>query len=239
MSTPPELEVNLMMKSLFRSDGPVYPDRGQQLLALSGVAAPMLFTLLVIVSSLLRSDYSHLSHTISGLGESGAPNAWIQNVNFVMLGVLTVAFGIGLHRGINGSSRSKTGPVLIVLFGSIGLIGSALFPADPGGTAVTTVGNLHNLASTIGFPSVIAAMWVLGTRMRQDERWRGYVTYSRVNSLVAFSLFLLLGAVFSGAIPSLEVVTGLLQRIFVASIFSWMIMIGLRLLRLRRGSTQV
>lgn len=204
----------------------------QRLFALSGVVGPLLFTILVIVSSLLQPDYSHMTHTISGLGETGAPNAWIQNLNFVLMGVLTVAFGIGAHEGINNGRGSLLGPALIVLFGSVGLIGSGLFPADPGGTAVTTIGKLHRAASTIGFPAILAAMWIMGARLSKDGRWRGYDTYSRINSLVALLLFVLFGAVISGAITPLGTIAGLLQRLLVFTIFSWMMVIAIRLLRL-------
>ena len=69
------------------------------LLAISGIVAPILFALAVIVLGFVREGYSHISQTISDLGEIGSPNMAGQNVNFILTGLLIVAFSFGLYRG--------------------------------------------------------------------------------------------------------------------------------------------
>ena len=94
-----------------------------RLLALCGIVAPISFTTVVVVLGSIQPGYSHLSQTISSLGDIGAPNAAIQNINFVVTGMLTLAFALGLQRGIGDGKGSKVGPALVALWG-MGLIAS-------------------------------------------------------------------------------------------------------------------
>lgn len=108
------------------------PDRNQILLASSGVLGPILFTAIVIILGFLHPGYSHASQAVSELGAVGAPNAAAQAVNFLLLGLLTLAFAVGLHRGIGGGEGSKGGPALLAAFAISGGFGSAAFPCDLG-----------------------------------------------------------------------------------------------------------
>ena len=78
----------------------------QKIFALCGIVAPILFTLLVIVGSLLRPDYSQIYNFVSDLGVG--QYAIIQNVNFVIFGLLS----IGLALGLRGSLPSPQGRAL-------------------------------------------------------------------------------------------------------------------------------
>jgi hypothetical membrane protein len=69
------------------------------LLAVCGMAAPILFALAVIVFGFLREGYSHISQAMSDLGEIRSPNLAGQNVNFILTGLLILAFSFGLYRG--------------------------------------------------------------------------------------------------------------------------------------------
>ena len=73
--------------------------RNLELLALGGIVAPVLFTILVAVESLLRPGYDQITQQISELGANDTPNAILQNVNFLVTGSLIIAFGFGLYRG--------------------------------------------------------------------------------------------------------------------------------------------
>ena len=84
-------------------------DRVQAVLAFSGVAAPVLFAIAVVILAALRTDYSHLSGTLSGLGAVGAPNAAFFTAAAVVFGALLVAFAVGLHRGIGEGKGSRVG----------------------------------------------------------------------------------------------------------------------------------
>jgi hypothetical membrane protein len=65
-------------------------------LAVAGIAAPILFTALVVIQGLLQPDYSHIVMPISALAVW--PYGWIQNANFYVFGSLMTATAIGRHR---------------------------------------------------------------------------------------------------------------------------------------------
>ena len=64
-------------------------------LASAGIAAPVIFTVVAIVHSLLREDHSLVALPIRALVVE--PSGWVQDVNFVICGVLFLAYPIGLH----------------------------------------------------------------------------------------------------------------------------------------------
>ena len=97
--------MNVMHTAQRRSQGPVggdlenRPARRIALLAWAGIIGPVLFTVMFLAQDAFRIDeYSPLAEPVSAL-EAG-PNGWIQQVNFVVFGVLTVAFAVGLHLGV-------------------------------------------------------------------------------------------------------------------------------------------
>jgi len=97
-----------------------------RVLAVCGIIGPVLFTGLVVIISYLRPGYSHMSQAISELGEVGAPNAIVQDTNFILVGLLIIAFSFGLHRGISEGRGSKVGPALVIIFGAVAVYGIIL-----------------------------------------------------------------------------------------------------------------
>ena len=76
--------------------------------AMAGIAGPVLFTLgFLAQEQLRRGEYDPLSELVSAL-EAGT-HGWIQQVNFVVLGVLTMIFAVGLHRGLAPAARGSSG----------------------------------------------------------------------------------------------------------------------------------
>ncbi|MGZ7160986.1 MAG: DUF998 domain-containing protein, partial [Methanobacterium sp.] len=72
----------------------VQDQKRQRILALCGIVAPILFTLLVIVESLFRPGYSQIFNDVSDLGLG--QYSIIQNINFIVFGLLSLGFAIGL-----------------------------------------------------------------------------------------------------------------------------------------------
>lgn len=195
------------------------PVNNLRLLAICGVIVPILFTIIVIILGLLRPGYSHVSQAISELGEVGAPNAAVQDANFVVFGLLVIAFAVGLHRGIGDGRGSKIGPALVGSFGAVGAIGAGIFPLPS---------PLHVPVSLIGFISLIIATLVISRRLKQDARWQSYRSYSLITGGIALALFVAL--VFGGSNDSPYF--GALQRIFLTPLFLWVELMAIHLLRL-------
>lgn len=77
-------------------------NRTVRLLALGGVAGPLLFVPIVVAGGLLYDGYSHAGQAISELGGEGAEYAALQNFNFIMIGVLVLGFSWALARVLGG-----------------------------------------------------------------------------------------------------------------------------------------
>jgi hypothetical protein len=131
------------------------------------VIAGPLFVLVFLIEGAITPDYDPQRHPVSSLALG--PFGWTQTLNFMVVGLLTLAFTLGLVR-LPGA-RHKVGGSWSVS-GGVGLIGAGAFLTDPvsgypPGTPpmpveATTSGALHDLSS-------VAAFFALGAASR--PRW--------------------------------------------------------------------
>src|SRR5260370_36925013 len=92
-------------------------NRSAQLCALAGIVGPIFFVLMFTIDGWLSPDYSPLRQTVSSLGAT-EPNAWIQNSNFVVFGLLLLAFAVGFSRqmrAVLSREALRTSTLLLVL----------------------------------------------------------------------------------------------------------------------------
>jgi hypothetical protein len=149
-----------------------------------GVVAGPLFLAVALLQALTRQGFDLGRHPLSllSLGELG----WIQIANFVVAGLLTVAFAVGLRRVLHPSRGSTWGPLLVGAYG-VGLVGGGVFLADagagfpPGAPAgapeqLSWHGILHDASHLLAFLSLIAACFVLARRFAALGQ-RGWATY--------------------------------------------------------------
>jgi hypothetical membrane protein len=199
--------------------------------AWAGVVGSVLFTGTYMVQEVLRRDeYSPMAEPVSAL-EAG-PNGWVQQANFVVFGVLTLAFAVGLHRGIRPSRRGLVGPALLFVSG-IGLLLAAAFPLREDAAGVTYDPGGHFVAGLVFFLSSAVGLVAVSRRLTGDPRWWGIATYTRWCGLLALAGFVLLGALAMPDDAPLHEWAGLAQRIVIlAVLFPARIVLSLRLLRL-------
>ena len=199
------------------------------------MAGPILFATVIAVFGFVRDDYSHVKHHISQLGATGAPQAWVQNVNFVVTGLLIIAFAIGLYRAVGTGKAGKIGSALIVLVG-VGAAGPGLFPEDmiPVPPEPTFSDSMHNMFSLLAFLAVIIAVIILSRSLPRDDVWQRYRPYSLITGIGAFALLVLAGlsGPEEGGVSALEPWTGLLQRLFVGVWLLWIEVMAIKLFRL-------
>ncbi len=197
--------------------------RALRLAARGGVVGPLLFVALVVVGGVLYDGYSHVGQTISELGGEGAEFALLQNVNFIVLGVLVIGFAWALARTLG---PPHTGAVLVAVFGFSSAMLNGLLPCDLGCQGSTTVGLLHNVFGTVGFVAGVGAMFVLARRWRTEPGWRSHVPFTRTMAATA-----LVGLLAFIAVEAAEVRTyaGLVQRVFVLALLGWIAGTAVRL----------
>jgi len=201
-------------------------------LAAAGIVGPVLFVVVALVQSLLHPDYSHVALPISAL--AAWPGGWVQNVNFVVFGLLMTAYAVGLHLGVRPSRAGMIGLALLVLSG-VGLIIAGFFPwRDAGGDFVVPVG--HLVGAFLAFLGAGTGLIVISRRMAADPRWRSVATYALASGIAIVVLFV---ATFALVIPPgapLQEWGGLLQRLTIAVWFPCLIVLALRLLRVARAT---
>ena len=205
------------------------PPRWTKLLAWAGIIGPVLFTLAFMGQELLRrGEYSPVAEPVSAL-EAG-PNGWIQQANFVVFGLLTIAFAVGLHLGV----RPRFGilaPALVGISG-LGLLLAAVFPLRQDAAGVTYDPGGHVVAGVMFFLSSALALIVVSRRLVGDPRWRSIAGYSLGAGLAALIGFFAMGLLVMPDDAPLHDVAGLAQRaLILVVLFPARVVISIRLLQ--------
>ncbi|MDF5751427.1 DUF998 domain-containing protein [Spongiactinospora sp. TRM90649] len=152
---------------------------------LCGLATGPLFLVSVLIQGATRDGYDPTRHPVSSLalGEHG----WMQTATFLIAGLLTAAFAIGLRRTLPRGTVRLWGPLLIGSWG-IGLIGAGLLSTDPvsgypPGTPNllpaygSTHAALHDGVSLVTFVAITTVCMTFTRRFVLDRRW-GWALYT-------------------------------------------------------------
>ncbi len=194
----------------------------QRIFALCGIIAPILFTVLVIVESLLRPGYSQIFNDISDLGIG--TYSIIQNINFIVFGLLSIGFAIGL--GDNLKYRAgKAVKWLVIIFGlCIMLAGVTLFLAPSDVVYAKNVIS-HGLVSAVAFLVIIVAQFLtwLSLRGSSDVIWGRYRIYSLISGLLSILTLIFL------SYTQFSSFHGASERLFIAVWMIWIFITGLKL----------
>lgn len=192
----------------------------RSLLGWGAVAGPV-YVLVSVGQGLTRDGYDLTRHQWSLLenGDLG----WLQVTNFVLTGLMLVAFAVGLHRALAGGRGSRWAPRLTAVFG-VSLVAAGIFRADPalgfpvgtpdGVAEVTAHGVAHFAAAGVGFTAIAAACFVLARRFAAEGD-RRLTVFSRATGIVFLGGFL---CVASGGG---SVVANLLFTAAVVLVFAW------------------
>ncbi|UKY47515.1 DUF998 domain-containing protein [Streptomyces inhibens] len=217
------------------------PSAGLRPLLICGVAGGPLFTVAYLAEGSTRAHYNAWRHPLSSLalGDHG----WTQTLNFIVAGLLALAFAVGLRRALRPSGGSIWGPMFIGLW-AIGLIGAGIFLADPvrgypPGTPdrlpnPTAYGALHDLVSLAGFVALTAACFAF-TRYFARSGERGWALYSAVTGFAFAVTMGLSSAAFDSAAGDLADLGGLIQRIALTVGWTWQVLLALHLWRAAPG----
>jgi hypothetical membrane protein len=202
-----------------------------------GVIAGPLFTVAWALEGATRAGYDPLRHPVSTL-ELG-PLGWTQTVNFIVAGLLTLAFAVGLWRAQPPRGGSTWGPLLVGAF-AVGLVGAGIFVTDPVSgyppgtpsrfdTYSSVHAALHDLFSIPTFLGLPIGCIVFARRF---AAWgdRGWAIYSLATGVV-FTVGFVLYGVGVAQTESLVALGGLFQRITITSGWAWLTLLAVHLLR--------
>ena len=191
----------------------------------------------MIVAEVLQDGYNLRRDYISELAALDARHAWIMIAGFLVLGVGTVALGIGLAGALDGR-LGRIGSILVALAG-VGIIVAGLARVDCRSGLAACAARIdagdvswhsatHELVSLLVYIVLVAAPLVIARAFSGDAAWRDLSAYSITTGVVGLVLMVLL---FSGVAGSWN---GVVQRVFVTVLLLWIAILGARLIRLSR-----
>lgn len=189
------------------------------------MAAPLLYSAVVILGGVLTPDYSHVNQAISELTATGAIRRSQLEPGFAIYNVLVVVFALGLFMRTRRWGRMfRWGSVVVGLTGFLGLI-SWPFPMDAVGAPATPAGIAHLVTAGLLSIGTMAAMLLLGLGWRRRPE-------GKVRSLLTL---LALAAVFvSGLLAAIAAAQGwpamgFYERITIGIFLAWMFLTALDL----------
>ncbi len=215
-----------------------------EFLLFCGVIGPPLFFAVLLIEGATRPGYSAWRTDGSYLALSN--QGWEQIANFIVFGLLCIAFAVGLRRIWRTGRASVWGPRLVGLFG-LGLLIAGVFVTDPGGgyppgapingSPQTWHGWVHGINGLLLFNVVLpAACFVLARRFAADSQNRRWATYSWMTGALILLISLPLGTI---GVPIAEnagfpVLDGLIQRVEIFIGWAWLALVALQLWRQER-----
>ena len=182
-----------------------------------------------LVQVLTREGFDLTRHPLSllSLGDRG----WVQIANFIVAGVLMLAFAVGARRSLRGGPGRVWAPVLFALYG-VGLVLGGAFTADPAlgfpagtpdgyPTEWTFHGAVHAFAAPLAFLALVAVTFVVARRLS----WEGHRSAAAWSRVIGVACLLL--CIPFGPAASVRLFVG------VALGFAWITAYAISLLRER------
>jgi Protein of unknown function (DUF998) len=156
-----------------------------------GAAAGPLFTSVSLVQVLTRDGFDLGRHPLSllSLGDLG----WVQMANFVVSGLLSLAFAVGLRRSPEPGWAGRWGPWLYAGFG-LGMVVGGAFPTDPSDGFPPGIPEgsgswhslVHDIAAGVALDLALVSCLLLARRFRRAHQsgWASYSLLTGVAGLV-------------------------------------------------------
>lgn len=195
----------------------------------AGAIAGPLFVVVALAQVATRAGFDLMRHPLSllSLGDGG----WVQVANFIVAGVLMLAFALGVGRSLAAGPGRRAAPILFAIYG-VGLVLGGAFTADPAlgfpagapegyPTEWTFHGTVHAFAPPLAFLAFVVVTFVVARRLAWQGN-RAAAAWSRVIGIVCLLLCQPLAPV-----PSLSLFLG------VALAFAWITGYAVSLLRSR------
>lgn len=161
-----------------------------------GPAAAVLFHGLVLMQALARPEYEPLRHPLSLLAVGA--QGWVQTMNFILSGLLLIAFAAGVRRSAPVGATTIAAPLLLALYGC-GMVMAGIFPSDPidgfplGARQPATMSadaSLHGMGFLVAQVSLVLVCVVFAWRFARlgSSRWSLYCMATAALTPAAASL---------------------------------------------------
>ena len=201
--------------------GPLIPVRARQAGAVV-LLASLQFIVAMIVVQLKYPGYSDLTNYISDLGGHHSPWAIVFDASAIVLGLLTLLGAYLLLSAFNRRLSRILGLGFLAIAG-VGAILVGVFPEY----STALGGHAHTIAADLAFIASGLALINLPGAMLRDTRWEGYRAFTFLMGIITLLAIVLFATGKWGPLGP-----GGLERIVVAPVLLWAIVIGIHLLSL-------
>ena len=140
-----------------------------------GLIGPLIFLVVYFTFGQVSPNFDMLRQPIGRL--ELVDYGWIQSANFIVFGLFTCAFAMGLRIELQSGFGVDLIPVFHILT-ALGMITLGVFIHEPA----------HTYASILMLIPLIASFLLFARRFAGDPRWKGWAFYSR---LCAFTIVIL------------------------------------------------
>lgn len=191
-------------------------------LATVTLAATTYFATAVIVLHFVSPDFDPVRYTTSfyARGSFGL----LMSSAFLAMSIATFALIVGLGKGVVAEARTRTGLVLLGVWG-VGVLIAMLFPIGMDDSPPTLSNSVHRINGPVVFLALSLGALLISLRLNNDKAW---LTLS--GSTVVLSLVMLAGFVGFAVDMNLGAgYAGLVQRIVLVAVVTWYVLLALRL----------
>jgi hypothetical protein len=169
------------------------------LLVACGALGGVLFAATYLVEGATRPGYNAWQQAISAL--SLGPGGWVQQVNFILFGILALASAFGWRAALMPGVGATWYPILKGVTG-LGLIVDGFFSQDPAvgypvGAVVgapTSHGIIHNLFAFVTITAIATSAFILARRFAMEPRWRGWALVALLTGVLTMVFIAIFGA---------------------------------------------
>lgn len=201
--------------------GPLIPVRARQAGAVL-LLGSVQFIAAMIVVQLKYPGYSDLTNYISDLGGTLSPWAVVYNASVILVGLLTL-LGTNLLLPAFGKKLGRTLGLGFLAVTGVGAIMVGVFP-EPSPFLNHMI---HGYSSDIAFIGAGLALLFLPLAMLRDTRWDGYRAFTFLLGVITVVAIVLFATGVWGALGP-----GGMERLIVAPVLLWAIVVGVHLLTL-------
>jgi hypothetical membrane protein len=196
----------------------------------AGIAAAVVFTIGWIVAGLLEPGYDWARQDVSDLTAATAENPWVFRAAETVAAALLIVSALGLYGAVGDRWSGRVGAALLALFAAVQVaVGAYLHLdcslAEPACRSAehSTQHQLHEALSGLSFLALLVALFSLARRFHRDVTWRplGMVSLIAGAATVAFLVLYMPLQWERGG--------GVLQRLAITTVFSWIAVMGYRL----------
>jgi hypothetical protein len=198
-------------------------------IATVAIASVAYFAVIIVALHFLRPDLDPMNQPTSQYAVG--PYGFLMTSAFFSMSIASFALLIGLYQGVPQPARSRMGLTLLGLWG-MGVLIAMLFPIDLEGSPQTIAGTIHRINGPLAFLCVTVGTILLSRRFKWDETWRPLHRPALILSPVMLAAYIL---TFLSIATNLDF-AGLTQRIDLAALVTWMLLIAARLRALTFGS---